>query len=495
MDKLEFLLNQSDIFDYKNALSILNKLSNEIGNYDFNQCIELIKESSKLQTLLKIVVDQNMESIKQNKIDTLFNETVILLINAYCIIKDIEKDEEIIEDLSTIIDDSDDDNIEYDPVKIYLKEIGKYPLLSKEEETELFYKILNGDENARKILIERNLGLVVSIAKKYTNRVLKLSDFIQEGSFGLMKAVDKFDVTMGYKFSTYATYWIRQAITRAIDEKSRIIRIPVNLCQEIAKYNSAIDALTKQLYEEPASKQIADYMGISVDKVEELDKLSSADTVSLNQPVGEDQIMEIEEFIPDETTSLDDLVINKDLTQRLQEFFVEAKLDDREVAILILRFGLYGKGEHSLEKVGAIFHITKERVRQLENRAIKKLKKCKKKKSFGVYLGKLDDTSSKSTNLNNNQINKGQVKENDDILLNYKKLLDIMQTPYFNEILDSLNLNDKNIINVLLQYEDEPNAINKVANIFSISKVEILNVIKKIISKYNYIKIIQKKSR
>lgn len=494
MDELELLLNQSAIFDYESALSLLNKLSDELKDYEFNQCMKLIKESSKLQTLLKIVVDKNIETIKQNKIDTLFNENAILLINAYCIINDIEINAETIEDLSIINDDIDYDDSGYDSVKIFLHDICKYPLLSNDEEKELCYKILNDDENARELLINCNLRLVVSIAKRYIGKGLPMSDLIQEGNTGLVKALDKFDVTMGYKFSTYATWWVRQAITRAIAEKARNIRIPVNKFEEISKYNNVIGILENQLCRKPDIKEIADYMDISEENIKKLSSLFS-DTISLNQPVGEAGGNELGDFIPDQSTSLDDLVINNNLSEKLQELFVKSKLDDRGIAILILRFGLYGKRNHSLEEIGSIFHITRERVRQLENKALRKLRNYKETKSLGVYIGKPDDTSSKSPNLSSNMINKRQGKENDDILSNNKKLLDIMQTPYFNEILNSLDLNDKNIINVLLQYENDPDAINKVANIFSIYEEEILNVIKKIISRYNYIKLRRKKSR
>ncbi|MDI6591733.1 MAG: sigma-70 family RNA polymerase sigma factor [Patescibacteria group bacterium] len=265
--------------------------------------------------------------------------------------------------------------IKLDPIQMYLKEIGQIPFLTAEEEKELAKKIEKGDEKAKKKLAQANLRLVVSIAKKYIGRSpnLTLLDLIQEGNLGLFRAVEKFDWRKGYKFSTYATWWIRQAITRALADQSRTIRIPVHMVETMTKYTQAKRRLFQDLGREPLPEEIAAEMGIEVDKVHHIMKISQ-ETVSLETPVGEEEGDSIlAEFIKDEKIPLPSLGAARSLLrERLKEIL--ADLTPREQKILSLRFGLEDGITHTLEEVGQEFGVTRERIRQIEAKALEKIR-------------------------------------------------------------------------------------------------------------------------
>jgi len=251
-----------------------------------------------------------------------------------------------------------------DPVRMYFKEIGKVPLLSAEEERELAIRIEQGDEEAKKKLCESNLRLVVSIARRYLNRGLSFLDLIQEGNLGLIKAVEKFDYTKGYKFSTYATWWIRQAITRSIADQARTIRIPVHMVETINKLIRISRQLLQEYGREPTSEEIAREMGITVEKVREIKKISQ-DPVSLETPIGEEEDSHLGDFIPDEDIpSPVDAAAYSMLQKQLRE--VLDTLSEREKKVLILRFGLDDGRPRTLEEVGKEFNVTRERIRQIE---------------------------------------------------------------------------------------------------------------------------------
>ncbi|MDP2677057.1 MAG: sigma-70 family RNA polymerase sigma factor [bacterium] len=262
-----------------------------------------------------------------------------------------------------------------DSVQMYLREIGQYPLLSAHEEKELAKRIEAGDEEARNILARSNLRLVVSIAKKYVGRSsdLTLLDLIQEGNLGLFKAVDKFDYTKGYKFSTYATWWIRQAITRALADQSRTIRIPVHMVETISKYQQALRRLTQELGREPLIDEIASEMDMEPQKVLHIQKISQ-DTASLEAPVGDDEEDSVlGEFIEDtKTLSPSQEAARVLLREQLREIIVD--LTPREQKILSLRFGLEDGVTHTLEEVGKEFGVTRERIRQIEAKALEKIR-------------------------------------------------------------------------------------------------------------------------
>ena len=272
-----------------------------------------------------------------------------------------------------------------DPVKMYLKEIGRVELLSHDEEIVLAKKILLGDEEAKKKLAAANLRLVVSIAKRYVGRGMLFLDLIQEGNMGLIKAVEKFDYTKGFKFSTYATWWIRQAITRAIADQARTIRIPVHMVETINKLTRVQRQLIQELGREPSAEEVAEKMdGMTPEKVREIQKIS-LEPVSLETPIGEEDDSHLGDFIEDEgVMSPDDYAANELLKDELNEVLLE--LTDREEKVLRLRFGLDDGRTRTLEEVGKEFNVTRERIRQIEAKALRKLKHPSRSKRLKDFL-------------------------------------------------------------------------------------------------------------
>ena len=272
-----------------------------------------------------------------------------------------------------------------DPVRMYLREIGKIPLLTFEEELDLAKRILDGDEDAKKKLAESNLRLVVSIAKKYVGRGMLFLDLIQEGNMGLIKAVEKFDYTKGFKFSTYATWWIRQAITRAIADQARTIRIPVHMVETINKLIRTSRHLLQQLGREPTPEEIAEEMEIPVEKVAEIQKIAQ-DPVSLETPIGEEDDSHLGDFIQDEDSPAPhDAASYTLLKEQLEE--VMSTLTPREAKVLKLRFGLEDGKSRTLEEVGSQFNVTRERIRQIEAKALRKLRHPSRSKKLRDYMG------------------------------------------------------------------------------------------------------------
>lgn len=271
-----------------------------------------------------------------------------------------------------------------DPVKMYLKEIGKIPLLSADQERILAEKMANGDEDSKKKLAETNLRLVVSIAKRYVGRGMQFLDLIQEGNMGLMKAVEKFDFKRGFKFSTYATWWIRQAITRSIADQARTIRIPVHMVETINKLVRIERQLVQELGREPTNEEISEQMGIEVDKVNEIRKIAQ-EPVSLETPIGEEDDSHIGDFIEDETAIAPDDAANFSMLKE-QLNTVLNTLSDREKKVLELRFGLNDGTPRTLEEVGKEFDVTRERIRQIEAKALRKLKHPSRSQKLRDFL-------------------------------------------------------------------------------------------------------------
>ena len=296
-------------------------------------------------------------------------------------------------DTATLYSDHDDDdenqlgsNVKInDPVKMYLKEIGRVELLSHDEEIDLAKRILVGDEEAKKKLAAANLRLVVSIAKRYVGRGMLFLDLIQEGNMGLIKAVEKFDYTKGFKFSTYATWWIRQAITRAIADQARTIRIPVHMVETINKLTRVQRQLIQELGREPSAEEISEKMdGMTPEKVREIQKIS-LEPVSLETPIGEEDDSHLGDFIEDEgAMSPDDYAANELLKDELNEVLLE--LTDREEKVLRFRFGLDDGRTRTLEEVGKEFNVTRERIRQIEAKALRKLKHPSRSKRLKDFL-------------------------------------------------------------------------------------------------------------
>ena len=271
-----------------------------------------------------------------------------------------------------------------DPVKVYLREIGRVPLLSAEEEMDLAIRISTGDEQAKRKLSEANLRLVVSIAKRYLGRGMVFLDLIQEGNLGLIKAVDKFDYTKGFKFSTYATWWIRQSITRAIADQARTIRIPVHMVETINKVRKASSTLLHQTGHEPSADEIADMLGMPYDKVSEIMRVSQ-EPVSLEMPIGEEEDSHLGDFIPDDDAPApQDAASNTLLKEQLAD--VLNTLTPREAKVLRLRFGLDDGRSRTLEEVGDEFNVTRERIRQIEAKALRKLRHPSRSKKLKDFL-------------------------------------------------------------------------------------------------------------
>ena len=310
------------------------------------------------------------------------------------IISDDFDEEPDIDDLKEVEDlkldeiTDDDTNLEGisvdDPVRMYLREIGKIPLLTFDEELDLAKRILKGDEEAKQKLAESNLRLVVSIAKKYVGRGMLFLDLIQEGNMGLIKAVEKFDYTKGFKFSTYATWWIRQAITRAIADQARTIRIPVHMVETINKLIRTSRNLLQQLGREPTQEEIAKEMEIPVEKVAEIQKIAQ-DPVSLETPIGEEEDSHLGDFIKDEDSPAPhDAASYTMLKEQLEE--VMSTLTPREAKVLKLRFGLEDGKSRTLEEVGKEFNVTRERIRQIEAKALRKLRHPSRSKKLKDYM-------------------------------------------------------------------------------------------------------------
>jgi len=299
---------------------------------------------------------------------------------------------DLTEDPDVVMDDASDDDLEDipkgiavdDPVRMYLKEIGKVPLLSADEEIELAKRMEAGDEEAKKRLCEANLRLVVSIAKRYVGRGMLFLDLIQEGNLGLIKAVDKFDYKKGYKFSTYATWWIRQAITRSIADQARTIRIPVHMVETINKLIRVSRQLLQTYGREPSPEEIAEEMKLPVEKVREIQKIAQ-EPVSLETPIGEEEDSHLGDFIPD-----DDVPAPAEAAafSMLKEQLVEVldTLTEREQKVLKLRFGLEDGRARTLEEVGKEFDVTRERIRQIEAKALRKLRHPSRSKKLKDYL-------------------------------------------------------------------------------------------------------------
>ncbi len=331
-----------------------------------------------------------LDDVNPDQIDKVFDAFEELGVN---LLQDDDMDEEPdIEDLKEVedlkLDEITDTSYEginvNDPVRMYLREIGRIPLLTYEEELDLAKKVLQGDEEAKQKLAESNLRLVVSIAKKYVGRGMLFLDLIQEGNMGLIKAVEKFDYSKGFKFSTYATWWIRQAITRAIADQARTIRIPVHMVETINKLIRTSRHLLQQLGREPTPEEIAAEMEISVEKVAEIQKIAQ-DPVSLETPIGEEDDSHLGDFIQDDDSPApQDSAAYTMLREQLEE--VMSTLTPREEKVLKLRFGLEDGKSRTLEEVGREFKVTRERIRQIEAKALRKLRHPSRSKKLRDYM-------------------------------------------------------------------------------------------------------------
>ena len=352
---------------------------------------DIIKKAKEKGKITYAELASELDNANTDQIDKVFDAFEDLGVD---VLKDddADLDEPDIEELEAMdevkVEDLDMNNMEGinidDPVRMYLRDIGRIPLLTYDEELELAKKVLDGDEDAKKKLAESNLRLVVSIAKKYVGRGMLFLDLIQEGNMGLIKAVEKFDYTKGYKFSTYATWWIRQAITRAIADQARTIRIPVHMVETINKLIRTSRHLLQQLGREPSPEEIAKEMEISVEKVTEIQKIAQ-DPVSLETPIGEEEDSHLGDFIQDDDSPApQDAAAYTLLREQLEE--VMKTLTPREAKVLKLRFGLEDGKSRTLEEVGKEFQVTRERIRQIEAKALRKLRHPSRSKKLKDYM-------------------------------------------------------------------------------------------------------------
>lgn len=350
----------------------LLKLGKKEGVITFEQLADTLKgldiDNDSLDNLYNVLVENNITVVSGDESDETNGS--------------LNKSEEVV-----ILSDEDitkDININ-DPVRMYLKEIGRISLLNAQEEMNLSVRVSNGDEEAKKILAESNLRLVVSIAKRYVGRGLLFLDLIQEGNIGLMKAVEKFDYDKGFKFSTYATWWIRQAITRALADQARTIRVPVHMVETINKMARIQRQMTLELNREPTEEELAKKMGISPEKVREIMKISQ-DPVSLDTPIGEEEDSHFGDFVPDKSNmSPEEYATNEILKEQIKD--VLKTLQKREQEVLELRFGLLDGTCYTLEEVGKRFNVTRERIRQIEAKALRKLRHPSRAKKLKDFLG------------------------------------------------------------------------------------------------------------
>ena len=380
----EEIENQEKLEEMKDV-----KVEKKDEKLDAEKVQEIVKKAKAKGKITYEELAKELENTNPDQIDKVFDAFEEMGVN---ILNDDFEDEPDIDDLKEVenlkLDEITETSYEGisvdDPVRMYLREIGKIPLLSYDKELELAKRILEGDEEAKQELAEANLRLVVSIAKKYVGRGMLFLDLIQEGNMGLIKAVEKFDYTKGFKFSTYATWWIRQAITRAIADQARTIRIPVHMVETINRLIRTSRHLLQQLGREPTPEEIAKEMDMSVEKVMEIQKIAQ-DPVSLETPIGEEDDSHLGDFIQDEDSPApQDAASYTLLREQLEE--VMKTLTPREAKVLRLRFGLDDGKARTLEEVGKEFDVTRERIRQIEAKALRKLRHPSRSKKLRDYM-------------------------------------------------------------------------------------------------------------
>lgn len=376
---------------YQDNIISFEKIVNFFHDFDCfpppNLLIELIDKNDTLNKILQDVVENNLEILQKYDIDSKFSDDISKnFIELYCLKNNIEikKEEDIQEeDYTEFITDITNTVYTDDSVKMYLQEIHK-PILTKEQEKSLALRIRNGDEKAKELFIERNLRLVIKVARKYTGQGISFQDLIQEGNLGLIKAVDKFDVTKGYKFSTYATCWIRQSIQRSLGDKSRNIRLPVHLYEKVKKYELLKKELSLKFNREPTFEELSKKMRVSIDTIYKYERLEH-DTISLNMIVG-DKDSELEDFISLSTESIDNQFIEENLKDVIENLLKNSHLTTKEIDILKLRFGLGTNDPKTLEETGKIYGVSRERIRQIQEKALKKIRRSYNVKELAIYM-------------------------------------------------------------------------------------------------------------
>ena len=411
--------NISDDLNDNNIQESLNILVTFLSRYGYDLNPDAFKElydqNKKFNTLMNKIYNKHEKYIKSGKLELVFrNKKSISLIETHCLINDI--DIEYTEEEITALGTYSSDNL-----NIYLNEISKYPLLSLDEQKELSYRVLDGDTKAANKLVSSNLRLVVSVAKKYNGNGsgVDLLDLIQEGNLGLMKAVEKYDVKKGFKFSTYAVWWIKQAIARSIADKARTIRIPVHLYEDMRKFNKIRNEIYGKTGIEPTTEEVAKEMNISIKKAKTMFDYSR-DTLSLEDGLltskDDNDSLELKDYVASKEATPEEQMELKSLKKEILQLFEYNKLGDREKLVLSLRFGLVDEEVHTLQYIGDIIGISRERVRQIEKKALEKLRSNKTKNSLAIYTSNPDQSKRfiekfQEENYNNSKTKKKKVPE------------------------------------------------------------------------------------
>lgn len=528
----------TEVNNYKDSIKYLTQLTTFFEKYDIiphpELITELVNKNELFTQIIELIIRKFHSQITSGKLETIFdNSSLILIIETYCMLKNIKINE---------VDDYNNDSYDYetkDSVRHYLKEIGRIPMLSVEKEREVAKQVAKGDTQAKQLLIESNLRLVVSMAKKYVGRGLPFLDLIQEGNLGLMKAADRYDVNRGFRFSTYATWWIKQAIIKAIKNNGRNIRIPVYMQEDIQLYRRIVNKLEIKLNRQPTIKEIADEMKLPISRVTKLYNLQS-DTVSINTLIGDDSDSELEDLIPASEENPEDIAMNNSLKYEIRKLFDDCHLKEKEISVIMLRYGFNDKKPMTLEEIGKKLHITRERVRQIESGAIKKLKNPKYIKAFVAYMQNPDkaleslqssrnerkkaDTSTNTVStidlahnisssikteepakqnpkpeavLIENKLIEQQstiteieliplIQENNDIKKeDYIKMLELLRTSTFNQIMSILTTKEAIIIALRLGYINEKIFSTKsIADFLGIEEKEVIETTKKVLLVY-----------
>lgn len=368
----------------KNLDILLQFFDNYSYTYNIDILIDLLKTNNLLHSNIEYIFNKYYKQITEGNINRIINnDFIISIIETYCLYKKIDikeyEDDEFYKEIPDAVND----------IKTYIMEVSKIPLLNSKEEKELGYRILDNDEEAKNRFIESNLKLVISVAKNYQNRGVSFLDLIQEGNLGLIEAVNKYDVRLGFKFSTYAIWWIRQKITRSIANSSRNIRIPVHYYEKINKFRRTQNILELKLRRKPTLLEIANEMNISIEEAKKIEFFQD-DTLSLNALVGDTKDTQLEDYIPDEQETTEEIVFKKSIQQEVKKILEKSSLTPREIEVLMLRNGFNNNEELTLGEIGKKYGITRERVRQIEAKALLKLRRSKYIKELAVFMSNPD---------------------------------------------------------------------------------------------------------
>ena len=504
---IEFIFNNVNL-KYDNAVKLLKQLSNFLEKYNFipnpNLIIDLMNSNATFYKIVEIVYNKNKDKIIKGNLSELFNNDIIdSFIEIYCMLNNIEIDYSY--DEKEIIDSNSSDAL-----RNYLNEIGRYPLLTIEQERAMAIRINNGDNNVREKFINSNLKLVVSVAKRYKNRSVNFMDLIAYGNIGLIEAVDKYDINKGFRFSTYAIHWIKREILVGIKESSRNITISNYQLNKIKKYKKAVELLEAKLNRKPEIKEIAFEMGLDVAKVSEIEILCS-DTVSLNEMVGEDVDNELEDIVPTSLTNLEDEIIDESLPEIVKSLFETANLTKNEKTVIIYRFGFNKDKRLTLEMIGKILGVTRERVRQIEAKALRKLRNTSNISELAVYMDYPDQALDNIKEYKEKYGNSGKtnktflktytrketskeepkevpaVSEEYEIITkdDYKKLMNMLELHNFKSLRTIFNIREITILMLSLGFIDGKKfTCSAIAKFLYLDEREVIGVIRSILTTY-----------